>query len=342
MTPTLRIGSRPSALALAQANLVKTRLVNAVQVLRIEIDLRVEIVPISTSGDKMTSASLARVGGKGLFIRELEQALAEHRVDIAVHSMKDLPAILPAQFRIAAVPEREDPRDVLITRRGSGWDALPQGARLGTSSTRRRLEALRLRSDLDVQPLRGNVDTRLNRLANGDFNAIILAMAGLKRLGRSGDNFLYSPLDDLSFIPSGGQGALAIEALADTTIRGSAELEHAIASLNDPRAFAEVTAERSFLATIGASCVSPVGVKATADDDTLKLCAILFSANGEKSLAGAIEEPHRFVSPHRLANPPATTANHPATIIDRPAAALGAQLGKRMLARGAGELIGHE
>jgi hydroxymethylbilane synthase len=338
MALTLRIGSRPSALALAQANLVKIPLVHAVQDRRFEIDLRVEIVPISTSGDKMTSASLARVGGKGLFIRELEQALTDRRIDIAVHSMKDLPAILPAQFRIAAVPEREDPRDVLITRRGGGWDALPPGARLGTSSTRRRLEALRLRPDLDVQPLRGNVDTRLNRLANGDFDAIILAMAGLKRLGQSSDNFSYSPLDTFTFIPSGGQGALAIEALADTTIGGSAELEHAVAALNDPRALAEVAAERSFLATIGASCVSPVGVKATADGRLLKLCAILFSPDGkgEKSLAGDIEEPHRFVDAS------ATTANHPATKIDHPATALGAQLGKRMLARGAGELIGRE
>ena len=330
MALTLRIGSRPSALALAQANLVKARLVNVVE------DLRVEIVPISTSGDKMTSASLARVGGKGLFIRELEQALTDRRVDIAVHSMKDLPAILQVQFQIAAVPEREDPRDVLITRVGGGWDALPPGARLGTSSTRRRLEALRLRPDLDVQPLRGNVDTRLNRLACGDFDAIILAMAGLKRLGRSGDNFFYCPLDASTFIPSGGQGALAIEALADATISGSAELEHAVASLNDPRSFAEVTAERSFLATIGASCVSPVGVKAIADGRLLKLCAILFSADGQKSLAGEIEEPHRFVPPL------AATANHPTTRIDRQAAALGAQLGRRMLERGAGELIGRE
>jgi hydroxymethylbilane synthase len=336
MALTLRIGSRPSALALAQANLVKARLVRAVEDLRIEINLRVEIVPISTSGDKMTSASLARVGGKGLFIRELEQALTDRRIDLAVHSMKDLPAILPAQFRIAAVPEREDPRDVLITRRRSGWDALPPGARLGTSSTRRRLEALRLRPDLDVQPLRGNIDTRLNRLANGDFDAIILAMAGLKRLGRSRDNFFYCLLDASTFIPSGGQGALAIEALADTTTSGSPELEHAVAALNDSRAFAEITAERSFLATIGASCVSPVGVKAAADGRLLKLCAILFSPDGKKSLAGEIEEPHRFV------DPPARTANDPAAKIDHPAAALGAQLGKRMLARGAGELIGRE
>src|SRR5260370_11759157 len=150
MALTLRIGSRPSALALAQANLVKARLVRAVEDLRIEINLRVEIVPISTSGDKMTSASLAGVGGKGLFIRELEQALAERRVDIAVHSMKDLPAILPAQFRIAAVPERQDPRDVLITCPDGGWDPLPPGALPATSSTHHPPQAPCLPPTLDL------------------------------------------------------------------------------------------------------------------------------------------------------------------------------------------------
>ena len=322
MASSLRIGSRPSVLALAQANLVKARLEDVVN------DLRVEIVPIRTSGDKMTSASLAQVGGKGLFIRELEQALADSRIDIAVHSMKDLPAILPTQFRIAAVPEREDPRDVLITRRDSGWDALPRGARLGTSSTRRRLEALRIRPDLDIRPLRGNVDTRLKRLAGGDFDAIILAMAGLKRLGRSlQDGIFCSLLDASAFIPSGGQGALAIEALAaPAMIGGSSEFENAVGALNDARALSEVTAERSFLATINASCVSPGGVKGTVEGGILKLGAILFSPNGEKSLDGQIEEPLD------LASTSATMKHHPA-------AAAGAKLGMQMMERGARELI---
>src|SRR5271155_4402630 len=177
----LRIGSRPSALAIAQAELMKSHLERA------NGKIRAEIVPISTTGDRLTDASLAQAGGKGLFTRELEQALTSGRIDVAVHSMKDLPAVLPPAYRIVAVPERENPRDVLITRAGGGWDSLRPGARLGTSSPRRRLEALWLRPDLEVTALRGNVDTRLKRLNNGDFDAIILAMAGLVRLKRRGN-----------------------------------------------------------------------------------------------------------------------------------------------------------
>ena len=269
MTFRLRIGTRPSALALAQTEIVKRRLERVLE------QLTVEVVPISTSGDKMATAALARVGGKGLFIRELEQALADDRIDLAVHSMKDLPAVIPARFRIAAVPERENPRDALIV----GWSALAPGARLGTSSTRRRLEALRVRADLAVVPLRGNMDTRLRRLEAGDFDAIILAMAGLKRLGRCAGMSL-TELDEREFVPCGGQGALAIEARADRTIGDSADLERAVATLDDARALAEVTAERAFLATIGASCVSPVGVKGTADGETIRLRALLFSVDG--------------------------------------------------------------
>jgi hydroxymethylbilane synthase len=314
MTFRLRIGTRPSALALAQTEIVKRRLEEVLE------QLTVEVVPIRTSGDKMATAALARVGGKGLFIRELEQALADDRIDLAVHSMKDLPAVIPAGFRIAAVPERENPRDALITRGGLGWSALAAGARLGTSSTRRRLEALRVRPDLAVMPLRGNVDTRLRRLEAGDFDAIILAMAGLKRLGR-GAGMSLTELDEREFVPCGGQGALAIEARADRTIGDSADLERAVATLDDARALAEVTAERAFLATIGASCVSPVGVKGTADGDTIRLRALLFSVDGLKSLFDEVAEPHNL--------------NHPA-------ATVGVMLGQRMLERGAAALIQHE
>lgn len=318
----IKIGSRPSALAIAQAELVKRDLE------RIVAGLRAEIVPISTTGDKLATASLARVGGKGLFIRELEQALADRRVDLAVHSMKDLPAILAPQYRIAAVPERENPCDALVTRTPGGWNALPPGARLGTSSTRRRLEALRLRPDLNVIPLRGNVDTRLKRLQSGDFDAIILAMAGLNRLNR-GDGINLVELGQHDFVPSGGQGALALEALADGMIGGSAELEKAVAALNHAHTLAEVTAERSFLAAIGASCVSPVGVKGTVDGETLHLRALLFDPNGSRSMADEASGPYQADSP--------AIAGHP-----HAAAALGAELGRRMLARGAGELIGRE
>jgi len=319
MSFRLRIGSRPSALALAQANLVKARIEAALP------GLAAEIVAVSTSGDKLTTASLARIGGKGLFVRELEQALADGLIDIAVHSMKDLPAVLPNQFRLAAVPERENPRDALITRASGGWNALGRAARLGTSSTRRRFEALRLRPDLEIAPLRGNVDTRLGRLAAGDFDAIILAMAGLRRLGKLG-GIEFTELDERDFVPSGGQGALAIEALADGAIGSSREIAAAVAALNDARTLAEVTAERTFLATIGASCVSPVGVKGSAEGASLKLRALLFSADGAHSLADQIE------APNRIEKGSAEFASA--------AAAIGAALGNRMIDRGARELIG--
>lgn len=324
MSFRLRIGSRPSALALAQANLVKAQIETALP------RIAIEIVAVSTSGDKLTTASLARIGGKGLFIRELEQALSNRRIDLAVHSMKDLPAVLPAEYRLAAVPVREDPRDALIFRdalrpSASGvWDALKHGARLGTSSTRRRLEALRKRPDLKIEPLRGNVDTRLARLAADDFDAIILAIAGLKRLGKL-DGLTFVELDERDFVPSGGQGALALETLANGTIGGSAEIDAAIAALNDERALAEVTAERAFLATIGASCVSPVGVKGSLTDVALNLRALLFSADGSKHLEDEIAAP--FATGTNL-NQMATTAT-----------AIGMKLGQRMVENGARELI---
>jgi hydroxymethylbilane synthase len=313
-------------LAIAQADLVRRGLEAIVG------GLRAEIVPISTSGDKMASASLAWVGGKGLFIRELEQALVDRRIDLAVHSMKDLPAILAPQYRIAAVPRRENPCDALVTREPGGWNAIPAGARLGTSSTRRRLEALRLRPDLDVAPLRGNVDTRLQRLQSGDFDAIILAMAGLRRLNRW-DGINLIELGQHDFVPSGGQGALALEALADGVIGGSAEVQDAVAALNHPHAMAEVTAERSFLAAIGASCDSPAGVKGTVSGPTLHLRALLFDPNGSRSMAEEAAGPYQDDAPPLAGHP------RPVTVA---AAALGAELGRRMLDQGAGELIGRE
>jgi hydroxymethylbilane synthase len=321
MSLRLRIGSRPSALALAQAHQVKAHLEAALP------GLAAEIVSVSTSGDKLTTASLARIGGKGLFIRELEQALSDRRIDLAVHSMKDLPAILPPEYRLAAIPPREDPRDALITRTTVGWAALAPGARLGTSSTRRRLQALRLRPDLDVSPLRGNVDTRLSRLAHGDFDAIVLAMAGLKRLGKL-DGLNLVELDEREFVPSGGQGALALEALTDDILCGVDEIEAAVAALNDSHSLAEATAERAFLATIGASCVSPVGVKGHARDESLSLRTLLFSSDGSRSLADEISLPLPIAAER--------------TELIRVATAIGAALGHRMIDRGARELIDHE
>jgi hydroxymethylbilane synthase len=322
MASVIRIGSRPSRLALAQAELVRQRMA------RLLPQIALEIVAIRTSGDLMATAALAAVGGKGLFVRELEQALVERRVDVAVHSMKDLPARLPPEFRIAAVPERADPRDALLARPPGGpLSALARGARLGTSSPRRRFEALRLRPDLTIVPLRGNVDTRLARLAAGDFDAIILAMAGLARLERAergeGDaaqgGVAFAPLDPGDFIPCGGQGALCIETLASRPVAGSAEVEAALAALDNPRARTETAAERAFLAALGASCVSPVGAFARLDAAAMAMRAIVFSLDGARYLADEIAGEVRDSDT---------------------AGALGARLAQRMLAAGAGELIG--
>jgi hydroxymethylbilane synthase len=327
MASVLRIGSRPSRLALAQAELVRHKLAALVP------SVSIEIVPIRTSGDRMATAALAQVGGKGLFIKELEQALVEGRIDLAVHSMKDLPAQLTPGFRIAAVPERADPRDALLARIGGSLAALPRGARLGTSSMRRRFEALRLRPDLEIAALRGNVDTRLARLAAGDFDAIILAMAGLLRLERderdaAGGGVALSPLDARDFVPCGGQGALCIEALASRQVAGSPELEAALAALDDPRAHVEVAAERAFLAALGASCVSPVGVYATLEADTLAMRALVFSVDGARHLSDEISG--------NVTD--GAAAGTPGAPLER-AAALGARLAQRMLADGAGALV---
>ncbi len=310
----IRIGSRPSKLALIQANLVRQRL--AAQMPGVEI----QIVEIRTSGDRLTTPSLAEVGGKGLFIKELEQALAAEEIDIAVHSMKDLPAVLAPQFRIAAVPEREDSADVLVTRDGTALADLPRGATLGTSSPRRRFQALRVNPHLAVRPLRGNVDTRIGRVADGSLDAIIIALAGLKRLGRIGD-VKFVELDAVDFVPAGGQGALAIETLAQPLPK---VLDDALEAINDARASYETAAEREFLAAIGASCETPVGVSGTIGDATFTVRAMLFSHDGARVMTDSIEAPVES----NLAPDAATAA--------------GAQLARRMIANGAAAMLANE
>ncbi|MGD0075468.1 MAG: hydroxymethylbilane synthase [Candidatus Binataceae bacterium] len=310
---TLRIGSRPSQLAVAQTTAFKNQLEARLP------GLKSEIVTVKTSGDHLTAPSLANLGGKGLFIKELEEALNAGRIDIAVHSMKDLPAVLQTDFRLAAVPQRENPHDAIISRDGSSLAALAQGARLGTASPRRKFEALRIRPDLTVVPLRGNVDTRLRKLADGELDAIILAMAGLRRMGKAGISSIVE-LDERDFVPSAGQGALAIEARADTMVANSPEIESAVVGMTDRAALAETSAERAFLATIGASCVSPVGVKASLDGKALSLSALLFSIDGSRTLSETIAETLES---------------------DGDAALAGVELGRLMLTRGAAELLGN-
>jgi len=310
----IKIGSRPSKLALAQASIVRARI--AAQIPGAEI----EIAEIRTSGDKLTTASLAQIGGKGLFVKELEQALAARQIDLAVHSMKDLPAVLAPEFRVSCVVEREDTADVLVTRDGAALGALPAGAKLGTSSSRRRFQALRVNRGLEIVPLRGNVDTRLGRVADGSLDAIIVAMAGLKRLGRIRD-VKFVELDARDFIPAGAQGALAIETLADRTIGGAKEIDEALDAINDARAFHETAAERAFLAAIDASCTTPVGVRATVAPAKLTMRAILFSPDGARELSESIEDPLD------------------AELAPLSAERVGKRLAEKMLARGAAAML---
>ena len=265
----IRLATRGSVLALAQAALVAERL-------RVRGE-GVEIVPIRTEGDRLAEARLATLGGKGLFIRELEQALVEGRVDCAVHSLKDLPAALPAGLVLAAFPPRETPGDVLVTREGGSLDDLPAGAVVGTSSPRRRALVLALRPDVAVVPMRGNVDTRLRKLADGACDGVVLAAAGLARLGLAPIH--VRALDPAVFVPAVGQGILAVEARASDR-RVLALLE---AVDHGPTRVCAL-AERAYLARLGASCNSPMAAHATLTGGRLRVTALVASDDGQHVL----------------------------------------------------------
>jgi len=240
----LRIGSRGSQLALWQANHISALLRARGHEVEIEI--------IHTTGDKITDVALAKVGTKGMFTKEIEEALAAGRVDLAVHSLKDLPTELPRGFEIAAITERQDPRDAFCSRHYSKIEDLPQGARVGTSSLRRQAQLKAIRPDLDIHPLRGNVDTRLRKLEQGDYDAIILAAAGLKRLDKT--ELVKQIIPAEIMCPAAGQGALGIE------IReGDAKTRELLSFLNDPNARAATTCERALLNSLGGGCQVPIG-----------------------------------------------------------------------------------
>jgi hydroxymethylbilane synthase len=241
----LRIGSRGSQLALWQANHIAA-------LLRTQ-GHEVEIEVIKTTGDRLQEVTFAQVGSKGMFTKEIEEALAAGRVDLAVHSLKDLPTELPEPFALAATPVRADPRDVFVSEKHANLRALPHGARVGTSSQRRRAQLAALRPDVEAVEFRGNVDTRLRKLAEGQVEAILLAAAGLDRLGKT--DWVRERLDPQDFCPAAGQGALGIETRKDdaATIVAVAFLDHA-----DTR-FA-VTAERAALAALGGGCQVPIGI----------------------------------------------------------------------------------
>jgi hydroxymethylbilane synthase len=258
----LRIGTRGSALALAQSGQTAKRIE--------ALGLRTELVVIRTTGDRLTDVSLAKVGGKGLFLKELEEALLAGEIDLAIHSMKDVPAQLGQEFSLAAVTRRADVRDVLVAADAArdagshGTDACPAplrrlrpGSRVGTGSLRRRAQLAALRPDLAVLPMRGNVDTRLRKLAAGDVDAVVLAAAGIERLGL---DVRAEPLEPDLFLPAPGQGALAIEVR-----RSDHELHERLAPLHDGATSAACTAERAFLLELGASCQVPVAALARVD-----------------------------------------------------------------------------
>jgi hydroxymethylbilane synthase len=294
----LRLGARGSALSLAQAKLVTASLRGIAEV---------ELMVVRTTGDRLSAAG-SPIEWKGDFTRELDEALLDGRIDFAVHSMKDVPTQVPDGLQLAAIPVREDPRDVLIARPRRSFAELPRGARVGTSSPRRKAQLLAARPDLEVLEARGNVDTRIARLAEGRFDAIVLARAGLSRLARLDE--ITEVLAPELVLPAIGQGALAIYARRDD--RATLAL---LESLDDPASHRAAEAERSLLATLEAGCKAPVAGLARVNNGSLSLSAGVFSPDGSSALR---EE----------SSGPASEA-----------ASIGRDAGRKLLGRGAAALI---
>jgi hydroxymethylbilane synthase len=298
----LRIATRESPLALWQAHHVKALLERA------HADLRVELVPMTTQGDRLLDAPLARVGGKGLFVKELEQAMLDGRADIAVHSMKDVPVQLPDGLRLAAYLAGEDPRDAFVSNRHARLDTLPRGAVVGTSSLRRQAQLRRLRPDLEVRELRGNVGTRLARLDEGRYDAILLAGAGLLRLGLGAR--IREAFDPDRFVPALAQGVIGIECRA-----GDAATQARLAPLHDGASATRLAAERALSARLGGACQVPVAGHARLDGSRLHLTGLVAAPDGSQCVRDTIEG--------------ATAA----------AAELGATLAQRLLDAGGREIL---
>ena len=284
MSEIVRIGTRASKLALAQSGMMQRRIAGALGGEPGEV---APLVHITTTGDRVQDRRLLEVGGKALFTKEIEEALLDGRIDCAVHSMKDMPAELPPGLVIAAVPEREDPRDAFLSNTASSLDDLPTGARLGTASLRRQAQALHRRPDLDVQVLRGNVDTRIAKLNAGEADAILLALSGLKRLGLG--HLPASLIDPIEAPPAPGQGALAIETRAeDVAAPWLAYLPHEQTTL-------AVAAERGALVALEGSCRTAIGAYAQLDGQNLSLIVEALTPDGSLRFRreGRIELPEQ-------------------------------------------------
>ena len=267
MKQTINIGTRGSQLALWQAEYVRKRLNDHFP------DRSIELKVIKTTGDKIRDRSLVGLG-KGVFTKEIEVALLDGTIDLAVHSMKDLPTDLPDGLCIAAIPVREDPRDVLVTQSGLRLDQLPKGAKIGTTSPRRKSQLLYLRPDLQVVDVRGNLDTRLRKLDETDLDGVILAAAGIKRL--IGKEIITEYFETDQMVPPAGQGALGVEAREDDL-----EIKTLLNAINDVHSETEVRAERAVLSELGGGCQVPIGVNARLKDDKLHLIATVCSPDGK-------------------------------------------------------------
>ena len=270
--PLLRIGTRGSPLALAQAHELQRRLADALAVEPAALEIKV----IKTTGDAIQNRPLVEIGGKGLFTKEIEQALIDGDIDVAVHSAKDIPAVVPDGLVLAACLPREDARDAFISNTAASFAALPAGAVVGTASPRRQAMVKRLRPDLGVVPFRGNVETRLRKLAAGDVDATLLAMAGLKRLGLAAAATALLDLDD--FVPAVGQGVIALETRIDD--------EHTrarLAAVDDAGATIALTAERAFLAELEGSCRTPIAGHARVADGAVRFRGLIAKPDGSES-----------------------------------------------------------
>jgi hydroxymethylbilane synthase len=279
---TITIGTRGSPLALWQAHWIKSQLET------VHDDLTVELVKIKTSGDKIQDVPIAKVGGKGLFTKEIEESMLRYETDIAVHSMKDVPVKFPPSLTLSVVTEREDPRDALISRKGLKLDSLPKGAKVGTGSFRRTTQLLHYRPDLEVVPMRGNVQTRLDKLESEGMDAIILAAAGLIRLGMA--DRITENIDPEIMLPGGGQGAVGIESRKEDL-----RVMNRIFPLDHEETHRALEAERAFLTRLEGGCQVPIGVYATIEEETLHLRGLVGSLDGKQVLKaerkGSVDDP---------------------------------------------------
>ncbi|ABC76452.1 hydroxymethylbilane synthase [Syntrophus aciditrophicus] len=277
----MKIGTRGSALALTQTRQIAARLQGQYP------EMHLEIVVIKTSGDIQKDVPLAKIGGKGLFIKEIEEALLAGTVDLAVHSMKDLPAELPEGLQIAAVPRREDPRDVLISGICREFDNLPAGARIGTGSLRRSVQLRDWRPDLEIVPLRGNLDTRIRKVAQAALDGVVVAAAGIRRMGWAEKVTQFIPTEKM--LPAVGQGVLCLE-----TREEDEDLKAGLAFLEDKRTRREVTAERAFLRRLGGGCTLPVAAFAEQRGDVLTIRGMVGSLNERtmirQEIYGSVEQ----------------------------------------------------